>query len=155
MISNHLIGFIAVGVTWWLALLHLLNVCYGPQGQGDVRCHLQGPRHTTTPPSTAASVSTPPWQRRFMGQNMIWVPRARQRCPHEGWRRQEAWTILDCQWGKRLVLHSHSILGANKKHEPSHMTSARQLTTSHTRTPGYSFFICGSLIIIYLFFALS
>jgi hypothetical protein len=41
MISNHLIGFLVVGVTWWLALLHLLDVCYGPQGKGDVRRHLQ------------------------------------------------------------------------------------------------------------------
>jgi hypothetical protein len=41
MISNHLVGFLAVGITWWLALLHLLGVCYGPQGQGDIRRHLQ------------------------------------------------------------------------------------------------------------------
>jgi hypothetical protein len=41
MISNYLVGFLAVGITWWPALLHLLGVCYGPQGQGDVRCHLQ------------------------------------------------------------------------------------------------------------------
>jgi hypothetical protein len=39
MISNHLVGFLIVGVTWWPALLHLLNVCYGPQGQSDVRRH--------------------------------------------------------------------------------------------------------------------
>jgi hypothetical protein len=32
MISNYLIGFLAVDVTWWLALFHLLGVCYGPQG---------------------------------------------------------------------------------------------------------------------------
>jgi hypothetical protein len=30
MISNYLIGFLAVGVTWWSFLLHLLCVCYGP-----------------------------------------------------------------------------------------------------------------------------
>jgi hypothetical protein len=41
MISNHLVGFLAVGVTWWLALPHLLGLCYGPQGQGDVQHHLQ------------------------------------------------------------------------------------------------------------------
>jgi hypothetical protein len=35
MISNYLIGFLAVGVTWWPVLLHLLSVCYGPQGKGD------------------------------------------------------------------------------------------------------------------------
>jgi hypothetical protein len=41
MIANHLIGFFVVGVIWWIALLHLLGVCYGPQGQGDIRRHLQ------------------------------------------------------------------------------------------------------------------
>jgi hypothetical protein len=41
MISKYLVGFLAVGVTWWLALLHLLSLWYGPQGQGDVRRHLQ------------------------------------------------------------------------------------------------------------------
>jgi hypothetical protein len=41
MISNFHVGFLAVGVTWWPALLHLLDVCYGPQGQGDVQRHLQ------------------------------------------------------------------------------------------------------------------
>ena len=41
MISNHLAVFLAVGVTWWLALLHLQGICYGPQGQGDVRRRLQ------------------------------------------------------------------------------------------------------------------
>jgi hypothetical protein len=35
MISNYLVGFLAVGVTWWPVLFHLLGVCYGPQGQGD------------------------------------------------------------------------------------------------------------------------
>jgi hypothetical protein len=30
MISNYLIGFLAVGVTWWPALLHLVGVCYDP-----------------------------------------------------------------------------------------------------------------------------
>jgi esterase/lipase superfamily enzyme len=29
-IANHLVGFLAVGVTWWAALLHLLSICYGP-----------------------------------------------------------------------------------------------------------------------------
>jgi hypothetical protein len=33
MISNYLVGFLAVDVTWWPALLHVLGVCYGPQGQ--------------------------------------------------------------------------------------------------------------------------
>jgi hypothetical protein len=33
MISNHLIGFLAVGVIWWPALLHLLRVCYGHKGK--------------------------------------------------------------------------------------------------------------------------
>jgi hypothetical protein len=33
MISNHLIGFLAVGVTWWPAFLHLLRVCYGHKGK--------------------------------------------------------------------------------------------------------------------------
>jgi hypothetical protein len=41
MISNYFVGFLAVGVTWWPVLLHLLGVCYGPQRQGDVRHHLQ------------------------------------------------------------------------------------------------------------------
>jgi hypothetical protein len=41
MISNYLVGFVAVGVKWWLALLHLLGICYGAQGKGDVRRHLQ------------------------------------------------------------------------------------------------------------------
>jgi hypothetical protein len=41
MISNHLVGFLIVGITWWPALLHLLGVCYGPQWQGDVSHHLQ------------------------------------------------------------------------------------------------------------------
>jgi hypothetical protein len=33
MIFNYLVGFLAVGVTWWPTLLHLLGVCYGPQGK--------------------------------------------------------------------------------------------------------------------------
>jgi hypothetical protein len=41
IISNYLVGFLAVSVTWWPALLHLLGLYYGPQGQGDVRRHLQ------------------------------------------------------------------------------------------------------------------
>jgi hypothetical protein len=41
MISNNLVGFLAVDITWWLTLLYLLDVFYDPQGQGDVRCHLQ------------------------------------------------------------------------------------------------------------------
>jgi hypothetical protein len=35
LISTHLVGFFVVGVIWWLALLHLLSVCYGALGQGD------------------------------------------------------------------------------------------------------------------------
>jgi hypothetical protein len=41
MISNNLIGFLTVDIIWWPALLHLLSICYIPQGQGDVRRHLQ------------------------------------------------------------------------------------------------------------------
>jgi hypothetical protein len=41
IISNYLVGFLAVSVTWWPASLHLLGLCYGPQGQGDVRRQLQ------------------------------------------------------------------------------------------------------------------
>jgi hypothetical protein len=41
MISNYLVGFLAVGVTWWLALLYLLGLCYGLQGQGNIRRRLQ------------------------------------------------------------------------------------------------------------------
>jgi hypothetical protein len=36
MIANHLIVFLVVGVTWWSALLHLLCICYGSQGQYDI-----------------------------------------------------------------------------------------------------------------------
>jgi hypothetical protein len=41
IISNYLVGFLAVAVTWWPAMVHLLCLCYGPQGQGDVPHHLQ------------------------------------------------------------------------------------------------------------------
>jgi hypothetical protein len=41
IISNYLDGFLVVDVTWWLALLYLLGLCYGPLGQDDVRHHLQ------------------------------------------------------------------------------------------------------------------
>jgi hypothetical protein len=41
MICNHLVGFLVVSVTWCPALLNLLGVCYGSQGQDDVRRHLQ------------------------------------------------------------------------------------------------------------------
>jgi hypothetical protein len=41
IIYNYLVGFLVVGVTWWPALPHLLRLCYGPQGQDDVRRHLQ------------------------------------------------------------------------------------------------------------------
>jgi hypothetical protein len=77
--------------------------------------------------------------------------------PHEVRRRQEACAVLDYLLGNRLVLHSHSISGASKEHErePSHTTSTRQLTTSHTRTLSYPLPIRRSLIIIYLFFVLS
>jgi hypothetical protein len=34
MIFKYLVGFLAVGVTWWPDLLHLLGLCYGPQGKG-------------------------------------------------------------------------------------------------------------------------
>jgi hypothetical protein len=42
------------------------------------------------------------------------------------------------QRGNRLVVHSHSISSASKEHElePSHTTSAGQLTLSHTTTRG-------------------
>jgi hypothetical protein len=33
MISNYLVSFLAVGVTWWPALLHLLGVCYSHKGK--------------------------------------------------------------------------------------------------------------------------
>jgi hypothetical protein len=46
MISNYVVGFLAVNVTWWLALLYLFGLYYGPQGQGDVRRHLQPGRRT-------------------------------------------------------------------------------------------------------------
>jgi hypothetical protein len=36
MISNHLVGFVTVGITWWPALFHLVDVCYVPQGQDNV-----------------------------------------------------------------------------------------------------------------------
>jgi hypothetical protein len=41
-------------------------------------------------------------------------------------RRQETWAVLDCRRGNRLVLYSHSVLGASKEHglESSHTTSA-------------------------------
>jgi hypothetical protein len=62
----------------------------------------------------------------------------RPRCAHEGQRRQETWAVLDCRWGNRLVLHSHSVSGESKEDglESSHTTSARQLTASHTATRG-------------------
>jgi hypothetical protein len=62
----------------------------------------------------------------------------RRRCPHEDRRRQEAWAVLDCRLGNRLVVHSHSVSGASKEHElePSHTISAGQLTLSDTTTLG-------------------
>jgi hypothetical protein len=41
MVFNHFFGFLAVGVTWWPTLLHLLGICYVSQGQGDVQHQLQ------------------------------------------------------------------------------------------------------------------
>jgi hypothetical protein len=43
MISNHLIGFLTVGVPWWSAFLHLLVICYGPQDKAmsDVTYNLE------------------------------------------------------------------------------------------------------------------
>jgi hypothetical protein len=111
----------------------------------------KGPRRISTPSSTIASDSTPlskggPWDGIQSEDRGHW-----RICPHEGRRRLEALVVLDYRRGNRLVLHSHSISGASKEneHEPSHTISARQITTSHTRTLGYSFFICCSLIIIY------
>jgi hypothetical protein len=102
---------------------------------------MTGLRPTPTPPSTAAFMTTPPWRRRSMAQNMIQGSEHRAdrpRCAHEGRRRQETWAVLDCQWCNRLVHHSHSVSGESKEHglESSHTTSARQLTASHTATRG-------------------
>jgi hypothetical protein len=60
------------------------------------------------------------------------------RCAHKGRRRQATWMVLDCRWGNRLVLHSHSVSDASKEHglESRHTTSARQLTASHAATRG-------------------
>ena len=33
--------FFLVGVTWWLVLLPIQSMGFGPQGQGEDRCHLQ------------------------------------------------------------------------------------------------------------------
>jgi hypothetical protein len=33
MISNHIVGFLTVGIICWPVLLHLLGVCYGPKGK--------------------------------------------------------------------------------------------------------------------------
>jgi hypothetical protein len=65
-------------------------------------------------------------------------PSTKQIDPDVLMRRQETWAVLDCRWGNRLVLHSHSVSGASKEHglESSHTTSARQLTASHTATRG-------------------
>jgi hypothetical protein len=137
------------------------HICYGPQRARrrlmSPTTQTMTPRRTTTPPSTTAQLvhrhgKGDPWARIRSEDRGH-----RQRCPHEGWRRQDAWAILDCRWGNRFVLHSHSISGASKEHkrEPSHTTSARQLIASHTRTPYYSLPIRRSLIIIYLLFALS
>ena len=118
---------------------------------------MTGPRRTPTPPSTADSVSTPPWPRGPWARLRSEDRGHRRRCPHEGRRRQETWAVLDCRRGNRLVLHSHSLSGASKEHErePSHTTSAGHLTASYPATPGYSLSIHRSLIIIYLLFALS
>jgi hypothetical protein len=74
MISKHLVHFNAVVIIWWPSLL-LLGICYGPQGQGDVRYQLQPGRRAwgvqQHPPSIAATVSTPRWQGRSMSYNMI------------------------------------------------------------------------------------
>jgi hypothetical protein len=52
--------------------------------------------------------------------------------------RQKTWVVLDCRWGNRLVVRSHSVSGASKEHwlESSHTTSVGQLTSSHTTTQG-------------------
>jgi hypothetical protein len=68
-------------------------------------------------------------------------PRTEQidpRCPHEGRRRQETWAVMDCGWGNRLFVHSHSVSSASKEHElePSHTTSAGQLTSSYIAMQG-------------------
>jgi hypothetical protein len=68
---------------------------------------------------------------------------------HEGRRREDAWAIMDCRQGNRLILHSQH------ECEASHTTLARQLTASHSGTPGYSLPIRRSLIVIYLLFAVS
>ena len=45
IIFNH-IAIFAVGGTWWRALLLVHGLCFGPQGEGDVRRRLQ-PRGPT------------------------------------------------------------------------------------------------------------
>jgi hypothetical protein len=40
MISNHLVVFLVVVVTWWPALLQLQGMGFVPQGQGDIRRRL-------------------------------------------------------------------------------------------------------------------
>jgi hypothetical protein len=37
MISNHLVVFLAVIVTWWPDLLLVQSMGFGPQEQGDIR----------------------------------------------------------------------------------------------------------------------
>jgi hypothetical protein len=71
-----------------------------------------------------------------MGQITIQGLRASTEMSSGGRRRQEAWAVLDCRCCNRLVIHSRSVSGASKEHErePSHTTSAGQLTSLDTTT---------------------
>jgi hypothetical protein len=55
----------------------------------------------------------------FCPQNRVW---------------QDAWAVLNCRRGNRLVVHSHSVSGASNEHElePSHMTLASASVTHHS-----------------------
>jgi hypothetical protein len=74
MISNHLVGFLTVGVTWWPALLHLLDVCIGHKGKAtsDVTYNPEGgPKLYSNLAVYSRLMSTLSWHKRSMSQITI------------------------------------------------------------------------------------
>ena len=157
---NHLVVLFTVGRTWWPALLPVQGMGYGPQGQGDVWRRLQpgGPAlsiHQWDCPQPPQSVhwdgKVGPWARVRSDHRRAW-----SRSHHEGGRRQEAWTILDCRQHARHGGYSHFSSDSSKEHElmPAYMPTTRHCTALDGDNPGYFCFIHRSLIFTYLCFAL-
>jgi hypothetical protein len=139
--SNYLVGFLAVGVTWCPGLLHLLGVCYGPQGKAtsDITYNPEDGSEAYNNPAVysrlseyttmAHEVHGPDYDSRtedIDGDVLKMV---------EGGKRHGRYWIVDGAIDSSST-PTPSQLRARSTRATSHKTSTGQLTSSDTTTPG-------------------